>query len=124
MKSYKDLDVYKLSHALAGEVHKLTLENLPKSEMFEEGNQVCRSSKSIVATIVEGFGRKQYQQEYIKFLTYALASTDETQEHLGLLFETGSLKDRGLYESLLRRYEELGKKLNSLRSVIQKDLNK
>ena len=94
MQSYKDLEIYQLSHKVAIGIHKVTLENLPKFEMYEEGSQIRRSSKSIPATIVEGFGRKQYQQEYIKYLTYALASCDETKEHLELLFETGSLSKK------------------------------
>lgn len=122
MQSYKDLEIYRLSHKSAIEVHKMTLEDLPKFEMYEEGSQIRRSSKSIPATIVEGFGRKQYQQEFVKFLTYAIASTDETKEHLELLFETGSLKKENLFQSLLSRYEELGKKLYRFRETIQKGL--
>ncbi|MBU2102769.1 MAG: four helix bundle protein, partial [Candidatus Omnitrophica bacterium] len=60
MQSYKDLAIYKIAYQLAVEIHKMTLERLPKFEMFEEGGQIRRSSKSIPATIVEGFGRKQY----------------------------------------------------------------
>jgi len=37
MLSYKDLEIYKLSHTLAVEVHKMTLKELPKKnrEQFE-----------------------------------------------------------------------------------------
>ena len=65
----------------------MTLKDLPKFEMFEEGSQIRKSSKSIVNTIVEGFGRREYQQEYTRFLTYALASCDETKEHLEILLK-------------------------------------
>jgi four helix bundle protein len=122
MQSYKDLDVYKLSHKLAIEVHKMTLKELPKLEMYEQGSQIRRSSKSVPSTIVEGFGRKKYQQEYCRYLTYALASTDETREHLEMLYKTGSLKNKGLYETLLKRYEELGKKINRLRETVLKGI--
>ena len=47
MQSYKDLDVYKISHKLAVEIHKITLEDLPKFEMFEEGMQIRKSSNII-----------------------------------------------------------------------------
>lgn len=122
MQSYKDLEIYQISHKLAVEVHRMTLENLPKFEMYEEGSQVRRSSKSIPATIVEGFGRKYYQQEYIKYLTYAVASCDETKEHPELLFETGSLPKKDLFDSLLVRYEGLGKKLYRFREAVKKGL--
>jgi four helix bundle protein len=122
MQSFVDLEVYKLSHKLAVEIHSLTLEALPKFEMFEQGSQIRRASKSVSATIVEGFGRKQYQQEYVRYLTYALASANETMEHLRLLFETGSLKNKEKYQALIKQYNELGKKLYRLREAVQKGL--
>ncbi|MEW6570601.1 MAG: four helix bundle protein [Nitrospirota bacterium] len=73
-------------------VHKITLEELPKFEMYEEGSQIRRSSKSIVSNIVEGFGRRRYKNEFIQFLTYSIASCDETKVHLEILYQTGSLK--------------------------------
>jgi len=123
MQNYRDLEIYKLSHKLAVEVHKMTLENLPKFEMFEEGSQIRRSSKAIPATIVEGFGRKQYQQEYVRYLTYAIASCDETKEHLELLFETDSLTKEDVFQDLLARYEELGKKLYCFRETVKNGLS-
>ena len=122
MQSYKELDVYQLAHALAVEVHHMTLKELPSFEMYEEGSQIRRSAKAISASIVEGFGRKLYQQEFIRYLTYALASCDETKEHLELLFETESLKDREMFTKLLERYEELGRKLYRFRETVQHDL--
>ena len=52
-QSYKDLDVFRLAKDLAVRTHKITLNGLPKFEMYEEGSQIRRSSKSIVANIVE-----------------------------------------------------------------------
>lgn len=121
-QSYRDLEIYQISHRLAVKVHRMTLDDLPKFEMYEEGSQIRRSAKSIPATIVEGFGRKQYQQEFFKFLTYALASVDETKEHLQLLLDTESLKKKELFDSLLSEYEELGKKLYRFRERISEDL--
>jgi len=119
MQSYKDLDVYQLSHKLAVEIHKMTLEDLPKFEMYEEGSQIRRSSKSIPSNIVEGFGKKYYQQEYIRHLTYAVASCDETKEHLEILVETNSLRDKNKFTTLYERYEQLGRKLYNFRQSIQ-----
>ena len=67
---------------------------LPKFEQFEEAQQIRRSSKSTRATIVEGYGRKYYEKEFIKYIVYALASNDETTDHLETLWETGSLSDK------------------------------
>ena len=37
-QSYKDLEVYSLSKELAVKVHKMTLKDLPKFEMYEKGS--------------------------------------------------------------------------------------
>ena len=100
----------------------MTLKELPNFEMYEEGSQIRRSAKAIPAAIVEGFGRKLYQQEFIRYLTYALASCDETKEHLELLCETGSLQDHTKGTGWLERYEELGRKLYRFRETIQDGL--
>ncbi len=65
MKSYRDLDIYNESRKLAVEIHKLSL-GLPKLELYEEGSQVRRSSKSVTSNIVEGYGRRRYKADYIK----------------------------------------------------------
>ena len=57
MKSYRDLEIYKKVFQLSLEVHKTSL-SLPKYELYEQGSQVRRSSKSITANSVEGYGRK------------------------------------------------------------------
>ena len=58
-KAYKDLAVYQIAHALGVRLHQFSLE-LPKIEQCETGSQLRRSSKSISANIVEGFGRRRY----------------------------------------------------------------
>ncbi len=105
-KSYEDLDIYMISYSLAIEVHKLTLD-LPKYELFEQGNQVRRSSKSIVANIVEGYGRKRYKSEFIRFLIFSHASCDETIFHLKMIKELYS-KNQGCHE-LIENYSKLSK---------------
>ena len=80
--------------------------------MYEEGSQIRRSVKSIRSNIVEGYGRRRYKQEFIRFLTYAHASCDETIDHLETLHETGSLDDAALYVRLHETLDRLGGKLN------------
>ncbi len=111
-QSYKDLDIYKIAHKLAVEIHKMSLE-LPKFEMYEEGSQIRRSSKSIKSNIAEGFGRRRYKQEFIKFLTYSLASCDETTDHLDTLYETKSFVDDEKYRKLSEEYDYLGRMITN-----------
>jgi len=90
--SYKNLEIWQLARELVIEIHKMTL-TLPKFEMYEEGSQIRRSSKSVKSTIVEGYGRRNYKSDYERYITISLASNDETLDHLENLFETGSLTD-------------------------------
>src|SRR5262245_9156709 len=85
--SYRNLEIWQLSRELVMNVHQMTPTKLPKFEIFEEGAQIRRSMKSVKSNIVEGYGRRRYKQEFIKFLTYSLASCDETTDHLETLFE-------------------------------------
>ncbi len=110
--SYKKLEIWQISRELVIDIHKMTLRKLPKFEMFEEGGQIRKSIKSVKSTIVEGYGRRRYKQEFIRFLVYAIASNDETTDHLETLFETESLTDQELYHDFSERLDKLGKKLN------------
>lgn len=115
--SYRKLEVWQLAREMVIEIHRLSL-NLPKFEMYEEGSQIRRSAKSVKSNIVEGYGRRRYKQEYIRFIIFALASNDETTDHLETLLETGSLQDKSQYEKIHSLLQKLGIKLNNfLRSV-------
>ena len=121
--SYKNLEIWKLSKELVVDIHKMTLEELPKYEMYEIGKQIRRSSKSIKSNIVEGYGRRRYKQEFIKFITYSLSSNDETIDHLETLFETNSLSNEKLFYDLHKRLELLGKKLNKFLQSVEREHN-
>jgi four helix bundle protein len=118
--NYKGLEIWQLARELVIDIHHMTLNGLPRFEMFEQGSQIRRSSKSVKATIVEGYGRRRYKQEYIRYMTYAIASNDETIDHLETLFETESLSDKHLYKDLHKRLNLLGKKLNKLIQALEK----
>ena len=94
--SYRDLEIWKLARQMAIAVHRMTLQNLPKFEMYEEASQIRRSAKSISANIVEGYGRRRYKQEFIR----------------EVLFETGSLTNKVVYRDLSAGLDLLGRKLN------------
>ncbi|HMB41779.1 MAG TPA: four helix bundle protein, partial [Balneolaceae bacterium] len=91
--SYKNLKIWQSARKLSIEIHKMTMK-LPRFEFYEVGSQIRRSSKSIRSNIVEGYGRRRYKSDFIKFLVFAHSSTDETRDHLDTLFETGSLIDK------------------------------
>lgn len=117
--SYRKLEIWQMARELVIDVHNLTM-NLPKFELYEEGSQIRRSVKSVKSNIVEGYGRRRYKQEFIRFLIFALASNDETTDHLETLYETGSFKDQALYENVHSRLQKLGIKLNNFIQSVEK----
>ena len=118
--SYRNLEIWQLAREVVVEIHKMTLTH-PKFEMYEEGSQIRRSSKSVKSTIVEGYGRRNYKSDYERYITIALASNDETIDHLENLFETGSLTDENLYNVLHSKIEILGKKINRFLQSVQNE---
>jgi len=119
MKSYRDLEIYNLSYELAIKVHKMSLK-LPKYEIFEEGSQLRRSSKGITSTIVEGYGRRRYKLDFIKFLVYAHASCDETILHLNFIKDTHDIAEKDI-SFFLNEYEKLGRKINKFIQYVEKE---
>lgn len=117
--SYRQLDIWRLAKDASNEIHRMTLTKLPKSELYETGSQIRRSAKSVRSNIVEGYGRRRYKQEFVRFLTFAIASNDETIDHLESLREIQSLVDEPLFESLHTRLNELGRKLNRFISAVE-----
>jgi len=118
--SYKKLTIWQEARQIVLDIHKMTLSKLPPFDLYEEGSQIRRSIKSVKSNIVEGYGRRRYKQDFIRFLTYSLASCDETTDHLETLYETESLKDKTLYQDLHNRLQTLGKKINLFLQSVEK----
>lgn len=120
MKSYNDLEVYKLAYRLAVKVHKMTL-TLPKYELYEQGSQIRRASKSIKNNIAEGFGRRRYKDEFIRYLIFAHASCDETISQLNMISDIHFSENP--LNKLIEEYDLLGRKLNKFIQFVEKDWN-
>jgi len=121
--SYKKLEIWQEARKPSIRIHEMTLK-LPKFEQFEEAQQIRRSTKSVRSNIVEGYGRRIYKQDFIRFIIYALSSNDETIDHLEALYETKSLTDEKLYLSLHDALDKLGRKINNFLKVVERDHNK
>ena len=121
MKSYRDLEIYQKSFSLFFETHKMSL-LLPKYELYELGSQIRRSSDSIVTNIVEGYGRKRYKADFIKFIVYSHASTLETLNHLEKIHvlypELGAV-----VAHLISEYDVLGARIFSFIKYVEEKWN-
>jgi four helix bundle protein len=109
--NYLKLHIFTEAKRLALEVHQLTM-GLPKFEMYEEGSQIRRSSKAIATLIVEGYGRRRYKNDFVRYLIYAHAECDETLLHLSFLYESNSWNDQDKHLRLLGDYKKLSRRIN------------
>ncbi len=93
---------------------------LPNFEQYEEGRQIRKSSKGITSCIVEGYGRKKYKADFIKFLIYSHASCDETIVNLSFIKDTHDLDNKDL-NFFLEKNDELGRKINKFVQYVEKE---
>jgi four helix bundle protein len=115
MSGYKSLKIYQRSYELAIKIHHASLK-LPKFELYEQGSQIRRSSKSIKDNIAEGYGRRRYKADYIKFLIYSQSSCDECLGQIEMILDL--YPDLVEFKGLNVELDELGKMINSfIRSV-------
>ena len=117
-RSYQDLEVYKIAFELFVEVHKFS-QALPKFELYELGGQIRRSSDSVVTNIVEGYGRKNYKLEFIRFLYFSHASNLETICHLNKLLKLYPEYGQNLIQ-LEKKYNLLGIRIYNLIAYVSK----
>lgn len=87
--NYRDLYIYNSFLSL----------KLPRYELYELGSQVRSSSDPVVTNIVEGYGRKRYKADFIRFLSYSHASNDETIFHFNKLLH--------LYPNIIEPYRNI-----------------
>ncbi len=65
VKSFRDLEVYKLSRQLSKEIFEIS-KGFPKEEMFSLTDQVRRSSRSIGGQIAEAWAKRRYEKHFYK----------------------------------------------------------
>ncbi len=104
MQSLENLEIFKMAYQQALDCRKLSL-NLDYPDKSEVGSQLRRSSQSVKDNIVEGYGRRRYKREYIKFLTYSYASNLEAKYQLKFIKD---INPQLIPESIYDRTDKLG----------------
>jgi four helix bundle protein len=118
MSSYKDLEIYRLAYDISIRTHKASLK-LPQFELYEQGSQIRRSTKSIKDTIVEGYGRRRYKAEFIRYLIFSQASCDEaTNQAFTIIALYPSISE---FVSIEIDLNVLGKKINNFIGYVESD---
>ena len=117
IKSFVDLEVWKLGKRLSVMAYKLT-DSFPDREIYGLANQIRRAAVSIPANVAEGFGRYHYL-ERVKFFLNVRGSLNELKCHLLIARELG-LREHALFEPALQQIETLSVKLNNFISTTRK----
>ena len=116
-KTVRDLKVYQIGLDLLIGIQKL-ISSLPRSE-FREIDQINRAAKSIIANISEGYGKRSYRREFLKYLIIALGSSDEVQAHLDII-SVATPANSTLCNELQRRYRNLSVRLLNFIQALRK----
>jgi len=103
IKSFRDLDVWKVGHELVLIIYKVT-KNFPKEEMFGLTSQMRRSAVSITSNIAEGFSRVS-PKEKSHFYSMSKGSLTELHDQLIISLDVGYLssEEYDVAENLLIR---------------------
>ena len=112
IKSFRDFDVYKLSHEFAMNIYKISIK-FPKEEKYSLTDQIRRSSRSISANLAEGWGKRTYIKLFKRHLIDALGSLEETVEWILYSFDCEYI-DIKIRDTLLNTSQEIGAKLYKL----------
>ncbi|MCK5033364.1 MAG: four helix bundle protein [Calditrichia bacterium] len=112
VKSFRDLEVYKLARQLSLEIFQ-TSKKFPKEEKYSLTDQIRRASRSVGAQIAEAWAKRRYQKHFISKLTDSDGEQQETQHWIETAFDGGYLSDE-LNIDWLNRYASVGKMLNSM----------
>ena len=86
IKSFRDLNVYKMAREQALIIFRLT-KSFPKTEQYALIDQVRRSSRAVNAMIAEAWARRRYKPAFINKINEALGESMETQVWLENAFD-------------------------------------
>ncbi len=120
MKTFTELDVWKVGLELTKEIYRLT-KKFPREELYGMSSQMRRAVTSILANIAEGCGRYTFADKAAKFvisrgecseveaflhiaISLNFLTLQETMKALDLVQRTGKLVS-GLIAATKNRYE-------------------
>ena len=114
IKSFRDLDVWRLGKRITLAVYKVTA-SFPKTELYGLVAQMRRSAVSIPSNVAEGFNRF-HNKEYRRFLYMALGSCGELETQVEVSCDLGYLDTTARHQIL----EEIDHESRMLRNLVKK----
>lgn len=122
VRSFLDLNVYKLLYDACLLVHKEVIPKLPVSEKYYLCDQMNRASKSPLALIAEGYARKHHQRDWQGYLDKAIGECNEMIVHLSLSKDLyGNRFKPAICDELIKMHDIAGKQLFALGKAWKKN---
>ncbi|MEN9638750.1 MAG: hypothetical protein RLZZ262_618 [Bacteroidota bacterium] len=121
MQEFKKLKIWQKAMELSVDIYNITSQ-YPKTEVFGLVSQMRRAAVSVVSNIAEGAGRNS-PKEFIRFLSYAQASSTELETQLLLSTQVGLIElpaQKSIEEKLL----EVQKMNRALQTKINQNISK
>ena len=115
-RSYRDLNVWKLSIELVKDIYQITTK-FPPAEIYELTNQMRRAAISIPSNIAEGQGRNSFK-EFKQFIAIALGSLAELETQLIISHEIEYL-NREDFSKLSASLDNIRKMLKALANSLK-----
>ena len=112
MFKFKDLTVYKKAFSLAMEIFQ-TSKSFPKEEKYALISQIRRSSRSVCASISEGYRKRQYEKHFVSKATDADMENSETSVWIDFAFACEYIDKKKQIE-LTDKAAEIGRLLNHM----------
>lgn len=111
IKSFRDLDVWKLGMEIVVDVYKVT-KSFPKEEVYGLISQMRRAVVSIASNIAEGFNR-YHNKEYKQFLYIALGSCAELETQIEVSMSLGYIAQPER-DKIIEKLDHEGRMLKNL----------
>lgn len=119
IKSYRDLQVWRLAINLSTEVYTTT-SSFPKNEIFGLCSQLQRAAVSVASNIAEGHARES-TKEYLRFISIALGSLAELETQFIISNNLNYINQVNL-DGILEKTSEIGRMLRGLQKSLKAKL--
>ena len=120
IKSYRDLEVWKMSMELTVEIYQLT-QSFPESKRYGLISQIQRAAVSVPSNIAEGHGRG-HRKEYVHHLWMANGSLKEVETQLTLAVRL-NFADKKAAKQIWNNTQIIGIMLRRLIDALSADMN-
>ena len=112
IKSFRELDVYKLAREQAKTIFTLS-KSFPTDEKYSLTDQIRRSSRAVNAMMAEAWARRKYPAAFVNKIDEAMGEAMETQAWLDHALNCEYL-DQKQHRSLDDAWQRIGAMLNRM----------